>query len=156
MLDRALSQGAQPLLDLNRQAAGDPRYEKGNWFFPVVLSVPSNDLDIMHEETFGPIAPAMKVASLDEALMLANQSDYGLSAYLFTNSNRNVMRCLSELEFGEIFINRGAGESVHAFHAGYKLSGIGGEDGRHGIEGYLRKKTMYNNFSPAPDVTEMR
>jgi lactaldehyde dehydrogenase/glycolaldehyde dehydrogenase len=114
-----------------------------------VLAVPSNDLDIMREETFGPIAPVMKVASVDEALKLANQSDYGLSAYLFTNGNRNIMRCLAELEFGEIFVNRGAGESVHAFHAGYKLSGIGGEDGKHGIEGYLRKKTMYNNFSQA-------
>jgi lactaldehyde dehydrogenase/glycolaldehyde dehydrogenase len=70
-----------------------------------------------------------------------------LSAYLFTQNNRNIMRCVDELAFGEIYVNRGAGESVHAFHAGYGLSGIGGEDGRHGVEGYLRKKTMYNRYA---------
>ncbi|HTK00694.1 MAG TPA: aldehyde dehydrogenase family protein [Bordetella sp.] len=145
ILAKARDQGAQTLVDMNGAAHGDP-HARGNWFFPAVLAVPSNDLAIMREETFGPIVPVMKVDSFDQALYLANQCDYGLSAYLFTESNRNIMRCVAELEFGEIFVNRGAGESVHAFHAGYKLSGIGGEDGRHGIEGYLRKKTLYNHF----------
>jgi lactaldehyde dehydrogenase/glycolaldehyde dehydrogenase len=142
ILDKAVAQGAKVLYDGNKGA----RPDKGSWFYPAVFEVESNDLDIMHEETFGPMVAAMKVSSLDEAFRLANQCDFGLSAFLFTSSNRNIMRCLSELEFGEIYINRGAGESVQAFHSGYKLSGIGGEDGYHGIEGYLRKKTMYNHF----------
>jgi len=147
ILEGASRSGAKVLLDLNDSSAPDPAHTNGNWFYPAVLEVTSNDLEIMQEETFGPIAPIMKVSSLTEAITYANQSKYGLSAYVFTQSNRNIMRCIAELQFGEIFVNRGAGESVHAFHAGYKLSGIGGEDGKHGIEGYLRKKTLYNNFS---------
>ncbi|HEY0293875.1 MAG TPA: aldehyde dehydrogenase family protein, partial [Bordetella sp.] len=146
ILDGALAEGARGLVDFNRGGHGD-FYARGNWFFPAVLAVPSNGLRIMREETFGPILPVMPVDSFDEALCLANQCDYGLSAYLFTASNRNIMRCVAELAFGEIYVNRGAGESVHAFHAGYKLSGIGGEDGKHGIEGYLRKKTLYNRYA---------
>ncbi len=152
MLNRACRSGAKMLLDLNATSTPAPSHANGNWFYPAVLEVASNELEIMQEETFGPIAPIMKVSSLTEAITYANQSKYGLSAYVFTQNNRNIMRCLTELEFGEIFVNRGAGESVHAFHAGYKLSGIGGEDGKHGIEGYLRKKTLYNNFaSGTPD-----
>ena len=147
ILERACRSGAKVLLDLNASSRPAPAHANGNWFYPAVLEVTSNDLEIMQEETFGPIAPIMRISSLDEAITFANQSKYGLSAYVFTQSNRNIMRCLAELEFGEIFVNRGAGESVHAFHSGYKLSGIGGEDGKHGIEGYLRKKTLYNNFS---------
>ncbi len=147
ILNRARDAGAKVLLDLNTSTKPAEHHGNGNWFYPAVLEVVSNDLEIMQEETFGPIAPIMKISSLDEAIKFANQSKYGLSAYVFTNDNRNIMRCLADLQFGEIFVNRGAGESVHAFHAGYKLSGIGGEDGKHGIEGYLRKKTLYNNYS---------
>jgi len=57
------------------------------------------------------------------------------------------MRCVNELSFGEIYVNRPSGESPHGFHTGYRRSGIGGEDGQHGIEGFMRKKTMYNNFA---------
>lgn len=55
-------------------------------------------------------------------------------------------RCTAELNFGEIYINRGGGESSHGFHTGYRKSGLGGEDGKHGIKGYLRKRTMYSRF----------
>lgn len=149
ILEKANREGAETLLDLNESAGQDPLHTRGNWFFPAVLAVKSNNLSIMKEESFGPIIAAMKIQSFDEAIDYANDVDYGLSAYVFTNSNRHIMRCIEELDFGEIFVNRAAGESVHAFHSGYKLSGIGGEDGKHGIEGYLRKKTMYNHFSSA-------
>ncbi|MGG4036468.1 aldehyde dehydrogenase family protein, partial [Paenibacillus cisolokensis] len=60
---------------------------------------------------------------------------------------KKVMSVIDELDFGEIYVNRPHGESVHAFHNGFKLSGLGGEDGKHGLEGYLQKKTMYINYS---------
>ncbi|HTK02191.1 MAG TPA: aldehyde dehydrogenase family protein, partial [Bordetella sp.] len=85
MLDSAAKDGAETLLDLNAVPHGD-FYTKGSWFFPAVLSVRSNDLAIMREETFGPILPVLRVDSFDEALHFANQSDYGLSAYLFTQN----------------------------------------------------------------------
>ena len=87
----------------------------------------------------------MPVDGFDQAAAYANDSDYGLSAYLFTQDNRPIMRAVNELHFGEIYMNRPSGESPHGFHTGYRKSGLGGEDGHHGLEGYLRKKTMYNN-----------
>lgn len=143
MVATALEQKATTLVDLK---SSDAAFAKGHWAFPMVLSVPSNDVAIMHEETFGPVIAAMPVDGFDQAIAYANDSDYGLSAYLFTRENRLIMRAVNELAFGEIYVNRPAGESPHGFHTGYRKSGLGGEDGQHGIEGYLRKKTMYNNF----------
>ena len=143
MTARALEQKATQLTDLKPSGA---EFERGHWFFPTVFSVKSNDVAIMQEETFGPVIAAMSVTDFDQALACANDSEYGLSAYLFTRDNRKIMRCVSELSFGEIYVNRPSGESPHGFHTGYRRSGLGGEDGQHGIEGFMRKKTMYNNF----------
>jgi lactaldehyde dehydrogenase/glycolaldehyde dehydrogenase len=144
MVTQALAQGATTLSETTLTG---PLFGKGNWFSPTVLSVPSNDLAIMREETFGPVIAAMSVSDFDQALACANDSDYGLSAYVFTRDNRKIMRCVKELHFGEIYINRPSGESPNGFHTGYRKSGLGGEDGPHGIEGYMRKKTMYNNYA---------
>jgi acyl-CoA reductase-like NAD-dependent aldehyde dehydrogenase len=59
----------------------------------------------MKQETFGPLIAAMAVDDFDQALAYANDSDYGLSAYLFTRDNRKIMRAVNELEFGEIYVN---------------------------------------------------
>jgi len=144
MAARALEQKATQLTDIKPVGV---QFERGHWFFPTVFSVKSNDLAIMKEETFGPVIAAMAVTDFDQALAYANDSDYGLSAYVFTRDNRRIMRCVNELSFGEIYVNRPSGESPHGFHTGYRRSGIGGEDGQHGIEGFMRKKTMYNNFA---------
>ncbi|HVY14712.1 MAG TPA: aldehyde dehydrogenase family protein [Rhodopila sp.] len=143
MVAKALEQKATPLLDMTSH---DAAFSKGHWAFPMVLGVTSNDVAIMQEETFGPAIAAMPVDSFDQAVAFANDSDYGLSAYLFTPSNRLIMRAVNELQFGEIYVNRPSGESPHGFHTGYRKSGLGGEDGQHGVEGYMRKKTMYNNY----------
>jgi lactaldehyde dehydrogenase/glycolaldehyde dehydrogenase len=141
---RAIEEKATQLTNIE---AGTHEFDRGHWFFPTVFSVPSNDLAIMKEETFGPVIAAMAVSDFDQALAYANDSDYGLSAYVFTRDNRRIMRCVNELAFGEIYVNRPSGESPHGFHTGYRRSGLGGEDGQHGIEGFMRKKTMYNNFA---------
>jgi lactaldehyde dehydrogenase/glycolaldehyde dehydrogenase len=143
MVAAALKEGAMTIAEQRADGAG---FDRGNWFFPTVLGVSSNDLSIMKDETFGPVIAAMKVCDFDQALAYANDSDYGLSAYVFTRDHRKIMRCVKELAFGEIYVNRASGESPNGFHTGYRLSGIGGEDGPHGIEGFMRKKTMYNSF----------
>lgn len=143
MVTRAMAENATKLVELKSDSA---TFGKGYWMFPTVLSVRSNDMAIMKEETFGPVIAAMPVDSFDQAIAYANDSDYGLSAYLFTHDNRLIMRAVNELHFGEIYMNRPSGESPHGFHTGYRRSGLGGEDGQHGVEGYLRKKTMYNNY----------
>ena len=104
--------------------------QNGNWLYPMIVEVDDNKNELMQKETFGPVLPMMKVKDFDEALLFANDCDYGLSAYLFTNNAKNIMRAVNELEFGEVYTNRENGEMVNAFHNGYKLSGIGGEDGK--------------------------
>lgn len=145
MIAKALEQGCK--LALGGKRPEGPDFEKGHWYEPTILTDATNEMDIMRDEIFGVVSPIMKISSFDQALHLANDSDYGLSAFLFTNDNRRIQRAVRELDFGEIYINRGMGEQRQGFHNGYKLSGTGGEDGKYGMENYLEKKTMYVNFS---------
>jgi lactaldehyde dehydrogenase/glycolaldehyde dehydrogenase len=101
----------------------------------------------MQQEIFGPVIPAMSVSGFEEALALANDSDYGLSAYLYSQNFKRLMRSAEALAFGEIYVNRTSGELVQGFHSGWGQSGLGGEDGKYGLDGYFRKKTMYVNWS---------
>ena len=78
MKAKAIEQKATPLIEGKAQGAG---FERGHWFFPTIFSVKSNDLEIMQQETFGPLIAAMAVDDFDQALAYANDSDYGLSAY---------------------------------------------------------------------------
>jgi len=146
MFNKAIEQGAKIVYD-GREKLEAPMFQKGCWFPPMVLEVDRNDLDIMHEETFGPVAIAMKVKDFDQALAYANDCVYGLASYLYTKNLRYLMRATQELHFGEIYTNRPIGEELNAFHNGFKQSGVGGEDGRYGMEGYLQKKTVYVNFA---------
>lgn len=96
--------------------------------------------------TDGDVKRLEDIGSFDEALQLANDSDYGLAAYIFTHDMRRIQRLVHELDFGEICVNRPIGEQRQGFHNGFKLSGTGGEDGKYGLENYLQKKTFYVNF----------
>jgi len=77
---------------------------------------------------------------------LANDSNYGLSSYLFTNNYELINRAIDELEFGETYINRSLGESWQGHHIGWGESGIGGEDGKYGLLKYTQLKTIYHNY----------
>jgi lactaldehyde dehydrogenase/glycolaldehyde dehydrogenase len=144
MVDEARSAGAEVLAGGKPLSEGE--FEKGYWYPPTVLTNVNNDMEIMQQEVFGPVIPIMKVGDFDEALALANDSRYGLSAYVFSNNVRRLMRLVRDLNFGEIYVNRPGGDAAHAFHGGYRHSGLGGEDGKYGLEGYFRKKTIYVNF----------
>ncbi|MGB2129092.1 MAG: aldehyde dehydrogenase [Flavicella sp.] len=121
-------------------------FEKGNWFEPTILTDVKQDMTIVHEESFGPILPVLKFSSFDEVIGYANDCEYGLAAMVFTNDMNTIMKCNDELEYGEIYVNRGHGEQHQGFHNGYKLSGTGGEDGKYGFEQYMEKKTFYVKF----------
>lgn len=119
------------------------QFEKGYWFEPTVLTDVTQDMTIVHEESFGPILPVLKFKTFDEVIGYANDCEYGLAAMVFTNDMNTIMKCNDELEYGEIYVNRGHGEQHQGFHNGYKKSGSGGEDGKYGFEQYLEKKTFY-------------
>ena len=120
--------------------------DEGYWFAPTVFVDVDPSMTVMREETFGPITPILAIESLDEAVSLANDSRYGLSAYLFSRDYQAVLRAVDELQFGEIYVNRTLGESVHAHHSGYRESGIGGEDGKWGLMRYTQVKTVYHHY----------
>lgn len=141
-LDTALSDGARAVVPGGRLA----ERERGYWFAPVVLRDVEATMSIARAETFGPVTPIVAIGSLEDAIELANGSPYGLSAYLFTSSYRQAMRAARDLECGELYINRGIGEALQAHHSGHRQSGIGGEDGLHGLLRYTQLRSVYHNF----------
>lgn len=145
LVNDAVQQGAEVLTGARRLTDGE--FARGHWYEPTVLKVNDNRLRIMQDEVFGPVVPVMTVTDFDEGLRLANESRYGLSAYVFTKDMRRLMRLIRELKFGEIYVNRPGGDAVHAHHAGLRDSGIGGEDGKYGLDAYLQKKTIYVNYA---------
>jgi lactaldehyde dehydrogenase/glycolaldehyde dehydrogenase len=140
-----VASGAEVLLEGGPLREG--AFAKGHWYAPTVLRLRDNAAPAMRQEIFGPVVPAMTVGSFEEALALANDSPYGLSAYVYTRDLRRLMQSAEALEFGEIYFNRTNGELIQGFHTGWKQSGLGGEDGKYGFDGYLRKKTMYVNWA---------
>ncbi len=144
MVARAQAQGAQVALGGGRPSGA--AFERGFWYAPTVLTNVRNDMDIMQQEIFGPISPVMAFDDFEEVLALANDSPYGLSAYLFTNDLQRMMRAVQAIRFGEIYINKIGPEQFQGFHTGYGLSGMGGDDGHHGFDHYFRKKTVYVNY----------
>jgi lactaldehyde dehydrogenase/glycolaldehyde dehydrogenase len=144
MVARAQEQGATVALGGRRPAGAE--FERGFWYAPTVLTGVRNDMDIMQQEIFGPISPVMAFDDFEEAIALANDSKYGLSAYLFTSDLQRMMRAVQAIRFGEVYINRIGPEQFQGFHTGYRLSGMGGDDGHHGFAHYFRKKTVYVNY----------
>ena len=134
---RAVSQGAKVLCGGHRVG------EKGYFYAATLLDNCRQDMDIVHEETFGPVLPIIEWEDIDEVLAWANDCEYGLASSVFTNDINTATRCVRELEFGETYINRFHFEAIQGFHAGVKKSGIGGADGKHGVEEYLRTHVTY-------------
>jgi lactaldehyde dehydrogenase/glycolaldehyde dehydrogenase len=145
MVGAAREAGARILTGGRRLSEGE--YARGHWYEPTVMTVTDNQMRIMQDEVFGPVVPVMTVTDFDEGLRLANESRYGLSAYVFTKDMRRVMRLIRELRFGEIYVNKAGGDVVQAYHAGIRDSGIGGEDGKYGLDAYFQKKTIYVNYA---------
>ncbi|GGZ12456.1 aldehyde dehydrogenase [Echinicola pacifica] len=144
LVAEAIQEGAT-LLHGGKRPEGS-QFEKGFWFEPTVLTDVEQHMGIVHHESFGPILPVIRFNDFDQVIGFANDSEYGLAAMVFTNNMNTIMKCNDELEFGEIYINRGHGEQHQGFHNGYKLSGTGGEDGKYGFEQYLDKKTFYVRY----------
>ena len=137
MVANAIAQGAKVLCGGHR--VGD----KGYFYAATLLDNCRQDMDIIHEETFGPVLPIIEWEDIDQVLAWANDCEYGLASSVFTNDLNTAVRCVRELEFGETYITRFHFEAIQGFHAGVKKSGIGGADGKHGVEEYLRTHVTY-------------
>ncbi len=115
--------------------------EKGNWIEPTIISGATHEMTLFRQETFGPIAGIMSFETDDEVLDLANDTEYGLASYIFTNNHKRIERFTDELEFGEIQIN-GVKYSIYLPHGGIKNSGIGHDCSHLALDDYLVKKRV--------------
>lgn len=141
-VERAVKEGADLVL-------GGARIDKGRGYFyePTVLTNCRQDSDIMQNEVFGPVLPITTFADLDEAIEMANDSEYGLTSSIFTKNLDVAMRAANELKFGETYVNREHFEAMQGFHAGWRKSGIGGADGRYGFDEFLQTHVVYMNYN---------
>jgi lactaldehyde dehydrogenase/glycolaldehyde dehydrogenase len=139
---QAVNDGAELVL-----AGGHNGNNKGFFYDPAVLTNCRQDSAIMQKETFGPVLPISTFATLDEAIDLANDCEYGLTSSIFTRNLDTAMRAANELKFGETYINREHFEAMQGFHAGWRKSGIGGADGKHGVEDFLQTHVVYMNYN---------
>lgn len=119
----------------------------GFWFAPTVLTGITNDMPIMQREVFGPVLPVIPFDTYDEVITLANSTQYGLTSYVFTDNLGIAMSATDDLEFGEVYVNRIGPEEVQGFHTGWKMSGLGGDDGQHGFDRYTRRKSVYLRYA---------
>ena len=134
----ALSKGAVCTAGGKRLA--DAGLEKGHFFAPTVLKGVTPDMVIYREETFGPVAPVIEYTDDDELLTLANDTNYGLAAYVYTRDLSTAMKYFEGLRFGIIGINDINPTAVAAPFGGMKESGLGREGGPEGILEYLDVK----------------
>ncbi len=142
-VETAKRQGAKVVL-------GGKKADKGEGFHyePTILTGARADMDIMRKETFGPVLPIQAVDSLDEAIALANDSDYGLTSSVYTNDLNAALKACRELKFGETYVNRENFEAMQGFHAGRRKSGIGGADGKHGLYEFTETQVVYIQGKP--------
>ncbi|PAE30733.1 succinate-semialdehyde dehydrogenase (NADP(+)) [Paenibacillus sp. 7884-2] len=134
-LKDALDQGAELI-------HGGESYQESDGYFvePTVLKGVTEEMLCMNEETFGPLAPISTFTTESEVIDRANNTPYGLAAYLFTESISKAVRIGEKLEYGIVGINDGMPSTVQTPFGGFKESGLGREGGHHGMEEYLEVK----------------
>jgi succinate-semialdehyde dehydrogenase len=122
------------------------QYERGFFYEPTVLVNVTKDMKVMQEETFGPIAPIMSFETVEEAVELANNTQFGLVDYVFTKDLAKGFRLAEALEAGTVGINNVVGAEIPQPYCGWKESGLGVELSHHGIDEYLRLKHIRISF----------
>ncbi|MFO7312488.1 MAG: aldehyde dehydrogenase family protein, partial [Bacillota bacterium] len=117
-------------------------FSGGCWYAPTVLVDVHEGMRIMHEETFGPVAPIIAFDTEAEAYRRANDSRYGLAAYVFTENINRALRAAERLEYGIVGINEGLPSTPQVPFGGFKESGIGREGGPYGIHEFVEIKMV--------------
>jgi succinate-semialdehyde dehydrogenase/glutarate-semialdehyde dehydrogenase len=132
----ALAKGARVVVGGTRAGAG------GRFYTPTVLADARGDMLCAREETFGPVAPVFRFRTDDEAIALANATEFGLASYFYSRDIGRVFRVAEALEYGMVGINTGLISTAEVPFGGVKQSGLGREGSRHGIEDYVELKYL--------------
>ena len=117
-------------------------HARGYFFEPTVLDGVRRDMDIYHEEIFGPVLPVTTFTDIDEAIETANSTPYGLAAYVFTRDLNTAMRASEALDFGIVGVNELNAHATEAPFSGRKHSGLGAESGQEGLYEYMETKLV--------------
>jgi succinate-semialdehyde dehydrogenase/glutarate-semialdehyde dehydrogenase len=140
----AVAGGARVLVGGRRHALG------GSFFEPTVVVDVNSDMTIAREETFGPVLPLVRFKTDAEAVAMANDSEFGLAAYLFSKDAARIWRAAEALESGMVGINTGLISNEVAPFGGIKQSGLGREGSQYGIEEFLEIKYLcWDGMAPA-------
>ncbi|MES1944145.1 Succinate-semialdehyde dehydrogenase [Salinisphaera sp. PC39] len=139
LVEDAVSKGADVMAGggAHRGASDDDR---GNFFQPTVLTGVTGDMNVSREEIFGPVAPIHTFDTEEEAVRLANDTEYGLAAYVYAHDVGRVWRVSEALEYGMVAVNEGTISSEAAPFGGVKASGIGREGSKYGLDEFLEIK----------------
>jgi succinate-semialdehyde dehydrogenase/glutarate-semialdehyde dehydrogenase len=131
-----------------RVLSGGQRHSLGGRFFqPTILTDVQPNMRVAREETFGPVAPLLRFHTEQEAISLANSTEYGLAAYLYSKDLGRIWRTSEALEFGMVGINTGIISTAIAPFGGIKQSGLGREGSKYGIDEYLEIKYLCLNIA---------
>ena len=141
MVKRAMVDGAEVLC-----GGVIPHTNTGYFYEPTVLGGCTQDMEVARKEVFGPVLPVLTFRDFDEAVALANDCEYGLTSSIYTSNISTAMWGLRRLKFGETYVNRENFEAIQGFHAGWRKSGIGGADGKHGLMEYLQTHVAYIQY----------
>jgi succinate-semialdehyde dehydrogenase/glutarate-semialdehyde dehydrogenase len=140
LVDDAVEKGAKAIV------GGHKRDGQGYFYEPTVLGEVPDDARLLKEEIFGPVAPVTTVSSEEEAIAKANDTEYGLVAYVYTRDLKRALRVCEGLETGMIGLNQGMVSNAGAPFGGVKQSGVGREGGNEGIHEYLETKYVAVNL----------
>lgn len=130
----ASAKGARVLCGGKRHALG------GNFFEPTILTEATPAMRLAREEIFGPVAPLFRFANEEDAIRMANDTEFGLASYIYTNDATRIFRVPERLEYGMVGVNTGLISTEIAPFGGVKSSGLGREGSRHGLDDYLEMK----------------
>jgi betaine-aldehyde dehydrogenase len=118
-------------------------HDRGHFFSPAVVTGAPAETALLSEETFGPVAPIVRVGSIDEAIDLANSTRFGLGANIYTSDMRTMLRCMREIKAGTVWFNDPLTDNDAGPFGGFKQSGLGRELGREGLEAFQETKHVH-------------
>ena len=140
MVSRAIDDGAK--LECGGFIPDGP-----GWFYPpTLLTGCRQEMEIVQEEVFGPVLPVLRYARTEDALDMANDHQFGLSSVIYTENYRKAMMVANNIEAGEVYINRTPADPYQGYHSGWKRSGLGGDDGKHGMLDFTQTRLVIQSW----------